>query len=125
MRQSHNWLKKKKQQTLILTTIGHFWSFLCFGQYCFGLNTDMITEEFCFCLGLSGSQSGLVWCWCAMKLIMFSRKMPRPSCECWANSWEHQGLMGPGQCQALSSCFSFSQMEVNLLGFSNVVDNTD
>lgn len=38
---------------------------------------------------------------------------------------KQQGLLGPGQCQAICSCFSLSQMEVNVFGFSNVVDNAD
>lgn len=41
----------------------------------------MITEGFCSRLDPSASQSGLVWRWCAVNLIMFGRRMPRPGPE--------------------------------------------
>ena len=83
----------------------------------------MFIEGFCFCLSPSGSLSNLVSSWCAVKLIMASRRRPKSSHECWPSFQEYQGLMGSGQCPATSSSFSVSQMKVNLFGFLNVADN--
>lgn len=45
-----------------------------------------------FCLDPARTQSGLVWCWYSMKLVMFNRRLPRPSCECQASFWHQRWL---------------------------------
>lgn len=49
----------------------------------FGLSSDVIMEGLVSVL-IHQSQSGLAWCSCSVKLIMFSRVTPRPGCECQA-----------------------------------------
>lgn len=59
----------------------------------FCLCSDMIVRESCFCPAPSRSQSGLVWCWCSVKLFLPDRRTPRPSWWCQASSWVSGGYL--------------------------------
>lgn len=78
----------------------------------FCLCSDMITEWPCFYLDPLGSQSGLVHCSCSVKLFSFSRKTPKPSCQCQVSSEQHQGtLAAPGQLLDVKGAFFLLSVE--------------
>ena len=66
-----------------MVTEGFFRLFFFFVFFCFC---------FCFFLDPTKSQSSLLWFWHALKLFLFSRIIPQPSCEWQASSQQHQGL---------------------------------
>ena len=78
------WLGKK-QQSLILGSIGDIWLFLWFEPCpCFCLSLDMITEWTCFLLH-DGHRAALIII-SVLWNFMFNR-IPWPGCRCWASSW--------------------------------------
>lgn len=69
-----------------------------------------------FYLFLSWPQSGLVWCWCSVKLFMWKRRKAWSGCWIQSSSWWHWDLAASVRAvprfQGQTIIFFFKEMEV-------------